>query len=142
MRAMKIFEGVFAVAFLTILGCDAKDENLRPLGKSNDTSVKVIIEAPEVVFCHDGDLVTPLSVSGKSWEKGLGKTTASILIGNEVLDSVSSYSSIQLNNEPQSRKIKSSRVLPNGRNVVIFEGDLVTDPDVSSPFCLRGEEAE
>ena len=88
-------------------------------------------------FCADGVQVEPMRVSGTSWDNGFGKTSASVLLKADSIDELSLFRTAQLNTESEPRNIKSARTTGNGRQVIIFDGEIIRNSASISIVCLR-----
>ena len=86
--------------------------------------------------CSSGKIIALSTISGTSWVGGVGKKTPSLLLeSNSDLD-ISSVTSVKLAHETGARAVKSTRVLGNGRKVVILVGGEIADKESIDEACF------
>ena len=117
-----------------VSGCNAQTQN-EDSGETVSIQEQGLIS--EELFCSDGLKVSPLRVSGKNWNEGVGNSSASILLDVNSVDGLSSYVTAQLSSESTTRSITSARITANGRQIVTFDGKIIADPKVIEAVCLR-----
>lgn len=97
--------------------------NLKPTELSGDSDGGVQLILPPI--------------SSKDWDKSVSRSSAAILVEAGAIEGIDGYSSISFSNESEVRHILSVKSVNKGRQVVTFDGDVITNISTIDYICLK-----